>query len=71
MNRTVKLYSVLNEGKLFSNSESIQARAKASALLKQLHFLVDSLQKLLEKLEQSLGDIRLKTNDIDNVSMGI
>ncbi|KAK8576105.1 hypothetical protein V6N13_090584 [Hibiscus sabdariffa] len=44
MNRTVKLYSMLNE--------------------------VDSLQvKLLEKLEQSLGDIHLKTNDIENVFM--
>ncbi|KAK8515928.1 hypothetical protein V6N12_066768 [Hibiscus sabdariffa] len=57
-------------GKLFSDSESIQARAEASVLLKQLHFPVDSLQvKLLEKLEQSLGDIQLKTNDIENVSM--
>ncbi|KAK8578489.1 hypothetical protein V6N13_100326 [Hibiscus sabdariffa] len=44
MNRTVKLYFMLNE--------------------------VDSLQvKLLEKLEQSLGDIHLKTNDIENVFM--
>ncbi|KAK9017885.1 hypothetical protein V6N11_000886 [Hibiscus sabdariffa] len=50
-------------GKLFSDSE-------ATVLLKQLDFLVDSLQvKLLEKLEKSLGDLQLKTNDIENVFM--
>ncbi|XVF22096.1 hypothetical protein REPUB_Repub12eG0144300 [Reevesia pubescens] len=58
------------EGKLFSDSESIQARAEAAVLLKQLDFPVDSLQaKLLEKLEQSLGDLQLKTDEIENVSM--
>ncbi|KAK8509793.1 hypothetical protein V6N13_093640 [Hibiscus sabdariffa] len=58
------------QGKLFSDSESIQARAEAAVLLKQLDFPVDSLQvKLLEKLEQSLGDLQLKTNDIENASM--
>ncbi|PPS00086.1 hypothetical protein GOBAR_AA20585 [Gossypium barbadense] len=56
------------KGKLFSDSESIQARAEAAVLLKQLDFPVDSLQaKLLEKLEQSLGDLQLKTNEIENV----
>ncbi|KAK8980969.1 hypothetical protein V6N11_059659 [Hibiscus sabdariffa] len=57
-------------GKLFSDSESIQARTEAAVLLKQLDFPVDSLQvKLLEKLEQSLGDLQLKTDDIENASM--
>ncbi|MFQ6670052.1 hypothetical protein Gotur_035088 [Gossypium turneri] len=56
------------KGKLFSDSESIQARAEAAVLLKQLDFPVDSLQaKLLEKLERSLGDLQLKTNEIVNV----
>ncbi|MBA0715132.1 hypothetical protein Golax_014054, partial [Gossypium laxum] len=56
------------QGKLFSDSESIQARAEAAVLLKQLDFPVDSLQaKLLEKLERSLGDLQLKTNEIVNV----
>ncbi|XVF32889.1 hypothetical protein REPUB_Repub17cG0121900 [Reevesia pubescens] len=56
--------------KLFSDSESIQARAEAAVLLKQLDFPVDSLQaKLLEKLERSLGDLQLKTADFENVSM--
>ncbi|XVE73430.1 hypothetical protein DITRI_Ditri11bG0117400 [Diplodiscus trichospermus] len=58
------------QGKLFSDSESIQARAEAAVLLKQLDFPVDSLQaKLLEKLEQSLGDLRLETGEIENVFM--
>ncbi|KAH9653473.1 vacuolar protein sorting-associated protein 51-like [Citrus sinensis] len=52
-------------GKLFSDSESIQARAEAAMLLKQLDFPVDSLkEKLFEKLEQSLGDLQLKDEDI-------
>ncbi|XWS31818.1 hypothetical protein CRYUN_Cryun23aG0108900 [Craigia yunnanensis] len=56
------------QGKLFSDSESIQARAEAAVLLKQLDFPVDSLQaKLLEKLEQSLGDLQHKTDKIENV----
>ncbi|KAH1073907.1 hypothetical protein J1N35_026235 [Gossypium stocksii] len=58
------------QGKLFSDSESIQARAEAAVLLKQLDFPVDSLQaKLLEKLEQSLGDLQLKPYEIENVSV--
>ncbi|KAB1999185.1 hypothetical protein ES319_D12G143700v1 [Gossypium barbadense] len=58
------------QGKLFSDSESIQARAEAAVLLKQLDFPVDSLQaKLLEKLEQSLGDLELKPDEIENVSV--
>ncbi|KAJ4727801.1 vacuolar protein sorting-associated protein 51-like [Melia azedarach] len=53
--------------KLFSDSESIQARAEAAVLLKQLDFPVDSLQaKLLEKLEQSLVDLQLKDEDISS-----
>ncbi|XWS46561.1 hypothetical protein CRYUN_Cryun14cG0078400 [Craigia yunnanensis] len=68
------------QGKLFSDSESMQARAEAAVLLKQLgfsafimctmciKFMVDSLQaKLLEKLEQSLGDLQLNTDEIENV----
>lgn len=48
------------QGKLFSDSESIQARAEAVMLLKQLDFPVDNLKdQLLEKLEQSLGDVQL------------
>ncbi|GKU99374.1 hypothetical protein SLEP1_g12233 [Rubroshorea leprosula] len=57
------------QGKLFSDSESIQARAEAAVLLKQLDFLVETLEaKLLEKLEQSLGDVQLKPEDLDSVS---
>ncbi|OAY48754.1 vacuolar protein sorting-associated protein 51 homolog isoform X2 [Manihot esculenta] len=56
------------QGKLFSDTESIQARAEAAMLLKQLDFPVDSLKaKLFEKLEQSLQDIHLNTEDIINV----
>ncbi|GLU17151.1 hypothetical protein SLE2022_335450 [Rubroshorea leprosula] len=57
------------QGKLFSDSESIQARAEAAVLLKQLDFPVETLEaKLLEKLEQSLGDVQLKPEDLDSVS---
>ncbi|KAK9747618.1 hypothetical protein RND81_02G003600 [Saponaria officinalis] len=46
--------------KLFSDSESIQARAEAVMLLQQLDFPVDNLkEQLFEKLEQSLGDVQL------------
>lgn len=56
------------QGKLFSDTESIQARAEAAVLLKQLDFPVDSLKaKLFEKLEQSLQDLHLKTEEITNV----
>ncbi|KAK3194268.1 hypothetical protein Dsin_025578 [Dipteronia sinensis] len=59
------------QGMLFSDSESIQARAEAAVLLKQLDFPVDSLKvKLLEKLEQSLGDLQLKNYDISGALMG-
>ncbi|XVF72739.1 hypothetical protein PTKIN_Ptkin12aG0144500 [Pterospermum kingtungense] len=67
--RAIALIIKKLQGKLFSDSESIQARAEATMLLKQLDFPVDSLQaKLLEKLEQSLGDLQLKTDEIENVS---
>ncbi|GMH20902.1 hypothetical protein Nepgr_022744 [Nepenthes gracilis] len=48
------------QGKLFSDSESIQSRAESVMLLKQLNFPVDSLkEQLLEKLEQSLSVLQL------------
>ncbi|EOA19997.1 hypothetical protein CARUB_v10000264mg [Capsella rubella] len=50
--------------KLFSDSESIQARAEAAVLLKQLDVPVDSLKdKLLEKLEQSLDGLQIKAKE--------
>ncbi|KAL9260264.1 Vacuolar protein sorting-associated protein 51-like protein [Drosera capensis] len=50
-------------GKLFSDSEPIQARAESAMLLKKLDFPVDSLkEQLLEKLEQSLSDLQLHFN---------
>ncbi|KAL9816110.1 Vacuolar protein sorting-associated protein 51 [Arabidopsis thaliana] len=50
--------------KLFSDSESIQARAEAAVLLKQLDVPVDSLKaKLLEKLEQSLDGLQIKPEE--------
>ncbi|XP_058187975.1 vacuolar protein sorting-associated protein 51 homolog isoform X1 [Rhododendron vialii] len=58
------------QGKLFSDTESIQARAEAAMLLKQLDFPVDSLKaKLLEKLEQSIDDLRPESRDISNASV--
>ncbi|XVF80678.1 hypothetical protein PTKIN_Ptkin15bG0093700 [Pterospermum kingtungense] len=58
------------QGKLFSDSESIQSRAEAAMLLKQLDIPVDSLQaKLFEKLEQSLGNLKINTDEIENVSV--
>lgn len=58
------------QGKLFSDSESIQARAEAAMLLKQLDFPVESLKaKLLEKLELSLMDLNLKAEETDKSSM--
>ncbi|KAD3068706.1 hypothetical protein E3N88_36586 [Mikania micrantha] len=48
------------EDKVSSDSESIQARAEAVMLLKQLDFLVENLKsKLLEKLEQFLEELDL------------
>ncbi|KAJ6319957.1 hypothetical protein OIU78_015366 [Salix suchowensis] len=56
------------EGKLFLDSESIQARAEAAILLKKLNFPMDKLKaKLFEKLEQSLEALQLKHEDIINV----
>ncbi|KAL9285405.1 Vacuolar protein sorting-associated protein 51 [Arabidopsis thaliana] len=50
--------------KLFSDSESIQTRAEAAVLLKQLDVPVDSLKaKLLEKLEQSLDGLQIKPEE--------
>ncbi|KAK9282372.1 hypothetical protein L1049_005289 [Liquidambar formosana] len=58
------------QGKLFSDSESIQTRAEAVVLLKQLDFPVDSLKaKLLEKLEQFLADLQLESGEISNASV--
>ncbi|XP_057472846.1 vacuolar protein sorting-associated protein 51 homolog [Actinidia eriantha] len=58
------------QGKLFSDSESIQARNEAAMLLKQLDFPVDSLKaKLLEKLEQFLDNLQLESGDISNASV--
>ncbi|KAE9611855.1 putative vacuolar protein sorting-associated protein [Lupinus albus] len=60
------------QGKLFSDSESIQARAEAAVLLKRLDFPVDNLKaRLLEKLEQSLTDIELKPAEINNPSVDL
>lgn len=56
------------QGKVFSDSESIQARAEAVMLLKRLDFPVDSLkEKLLEKLEQFLLDLNLDSVEITQV----
>ncbi|CAI0393992.1 unnamed protein product [Linum tenue] len=53
------------QGKLFSDSESIQTRAEAAVLLKQLDFPVDGLKvRLFEKLEQSLGGLQVKIGDV-------
>lgn len=58
------------QGKVFSDSESIQARAEAIMLLKQLDFPVDSLKtKLLEKLEQFLVDLNLESREISKSSV--
>lgn len=58
------------EGKLFSDSESIQARAEAAVLLKQLNFPVESLKaRLLEKLAQSLAELQLHTEELSNASV--
>ncbi|XP_054800485.1 vacuolar protein sorting-associated protein 51 homolog isoform X2 [Prosopis cineraria] len=57
------------QGKLFSDCESMQARAEAAVLLKQLNFPVEDLKvKLLCKLEQSLADIELKPEETNNAS---
>ncbi|KAK1420453.1 hypothetical protein QVD17_22066 [Tagetes erecta] len=51
------------EDKVSSDSESIQARAEAVMLLKQLDFPVENLKsKLLEKLEQFLEELDLSSD---------
>nr|XP_043622029.1 vacuolar protein sorting-associated protein 51 homolog [Erigeron canadensis] len=55
------------QDKVSSDSESIQARAEAVMLLKQLDFPVENLKsKLLEKLEQFLGELNL----VKEINMG-
>ncbi|XP_065860334.1 vacuolar protein sorting-associated protein 51 homolog [Euphorbia lathyris] len=55
-------------GKLFSDMESIQSRAEAAVLLKQLDFPVDNLKaKLFVKLEQSLQELELKPEEQTSV----
>ncbi|CAH2072039.1 unnamed protein product [Thlaspi arvense] len=55
--------------KLFSDSESIQARAEAAVLLKQLDVPVDSLKaRLLEKLEQSLDGLQIKPEEASKLA---
>ncbi|KAH0855877.1 hypothetical protein HID58_031586 [Brassica napus] len=55
--------------KLFSDSESIQARAEAAVLLKQLDVPVDSLKdKLLEKLEQSLDGLQINPDEASKLA---
>ncbi|KFK30780.1 vps51 vps67 family (components of vesicular transport) protein [Arabis alpina] len=55
--------------KLFSDSESIQARAEAAVLLKQLNVPVDSLKaKLLEKLEQALDGLQIKPEEASKLA---
>ncbi|KAL8137228.1 hypothetical protein V2J09_003229 [Rumex salicifolius] len=48
------------QGKIFSDSESIQARAEAVMLLKHLDFPVGTLkEQLLEKLDLCVGELQL------------
>ncbi|KAL3364934.1 hypothetical protein AABB24_010205 [Solanum stoloniferum] len=57
------------QGKVFSDSESIQARAEAVMLLKQLNFPVDNLKvQLFEKLEQFLVDLHLESKELPPAS---
>ncbi|KAK4482141.1 hypothetical protein RD792_009282 [Penstemon davidsonii] len=57
------------KGKIFSDSESIQARAEAVMLLKQLDFPVENLKvKLFEKLEQFLVDLHLESPSRGSIS---
>ncbi|KAL0389715.1 UNVERIFIED_CONTAM: Vacuolar protein sorting-associated protein 51 [Sesamum calycinum] len=56
----------------FSDAESIQARAEAVMLLKQLDFPVESLKvKLFEKLEQFLVDLNLDSKELTNSSVDV
>ncbi|XP_060217606.1 vacuolar protein sorting-associated protein 51 homolog isoform X2 [Lycium barbarum] len=59
------------QGKVFSDSESIQARAEAVMLLKQLDFPVNNLKvQLFEKLEQFLVDLHLESKEIRSSDLG-
>ncbi|CAI9783456.1 unnamed protein product [Fraxinus pennsylvanica] len=56
-------------GKVFSDSQSIQARAEAVMLLNQLNFPVETLKlKLFEKLEQFLLDLHFESKDLKAAS---
>ncbi|KAL0391180.1 UNVERIFIED_CONTAM: Vacuolar protein sorting-associated protein 51 [Sesamum calycinum] len=58
------------QGKVFSDSESIQSRAEAVMLLKQLDFPVENLKvKLFEKLEQFLVDLNLESKELPRASV--
>ncbi|CAN4113403.1 unnamed protein product [Withania somnifera] len=60
------------QGKVFSDSESIQSRAEAVMLLKQLDFPVSNLKvQLFEKLEQFLADLQLEYKEITYASSGL
>ncbi|CAH9073796.1 unnamed protein product [Cuscuta europaea] len=58
------------EGKVFSDSESIQARAEGVMLLKQLNYPVENLKvQLYEKLEQFLVDLHLESKELKHSSL--
>ncbi|KAL2507599.1 Vps51/Vps67 family (components of vesicular transport) protein [Forsythia ovata] len=60
------------QGKVFSDSESIKARAEAVMLLNQLNFPVETLKlKLFEKLEQFLLDLHLEYKDLKDASADV
>ncbi|XP_042057135.1 vacuolar protein sorting-associated protein 51 homolog isoform X1 [Salvia splendens] len=60
------------QGLVFSDSESIQARAESVMLLKKLDFPVENLKvKLFEKLKQFLVDLDLEYNELTNVPVNV
>ncbi|KAK4418055.1 Vacuolar protein sorting-associated protein 51 [Sesamum alatum] len=60
------------QGKVFSDAESIQARAEAVMLLKQLDFPVESLKvKLFEKLEQFLVNLNFDSKELTDSSVDV
>ncbi|XP_047971945.1 vacuolar protein sorting-associated protein 51 homolog [Salvia hispanica] len=60
------------QGLVFSDSESIQARAEAVILLKKLDFPVENLKvKLFEKLKQFLVDLDLEYKELTNVPVNV
>ncbi|XP_055818055.1 vacuolar protein sorting-associated protein 51 homolog [Solanum dulcamara] len=68
----IAIISKALQGKVFSDSESIQARAEAVMLLKQLDFPVNNLKvQLFEKLEQFLVDLHLEYKEIRYASSGL